>query len=197
MASDDGLKPVIDDLLAVGLTLVVGDGYSGKSSFVYQILEAVSNGASLLASSQPKAHTMIIQLDEPLANMKQKFRRMAFDPNRENFKVVWDFHPLMIPELEKWIVNQNTKVLAIDSLLRVCDGVQDICSAEMGLFIYRLNKIASKHNISIILIHHLNRKPQKQERRVVTKDDIYGSGYIYNGTSDCYALWRKKEEESF
>ena len=44
------------------------------------------------------------------------------------------------------------------------------------------------------MIHHLNRKPQKQERRVVTKDDIYGSGYIYNGTSDCYAFWRKKEE---
>ena len=197
MASDDGLKPVVDDLLAVGLTLVVGDGYSGKSSFVYQILEAISKGEKFAGQFPTKeAHTMIIQLDEPLANMKQKFQRMDFAPNPKNFKVKWNFHPLMIPELEKWIVKNNTKVLAIDSLLRVCDGVQDICSAEMGLFIYRLNKIASKHNISIILIHHLNRPPKKQERKVVTKDDIYGSGYIYNGTSDCFALWRKKEEET-
>ena len=197
MASDDGLKPVVDDLLAVGLTLVVGDGYSGKSSFVYQILEAISKGEKFAGQFPTKeAHTMIIQLDEPLANMKQKFQRMDFAPNPKNFKVKWNFHPLMIPELEKWIVKNNTKVLAIDSLLRVCDGVQDICSAEMGLFIYRLNKIASKHNISIILIHHLNRPLKKQERKVVTKDDIYGSGYIYNGTSDCFALWRKKEEET-
>ena len=197
MASDDGLKPVVDDLLAVGLTLVVGDGYSGKSSFVYQILEAISKGEKFAGQFPTKeAHTMIIQLDEPLANMKQKFQRMDFAPNPKNFKVKWNFHPLMIPELEKWIVKNNTKVLAIDSLLRVCDGVQDICSAEMGLFIYRLNKIASKHNISIILIHHLNRPSKKQERKVVTKDDIYGSGYIYNGTSDCFALWRKKEEET-
>ena len=197
MASDDGLKPVVDDLLAVGLTLVVGDGYSGKSSFVYQILEAISKGEKFAGQfPTTKAHTMIIQLDEPLANMKQKFQRMDFAPNPKNFKVKWNFHPLMIPELEKWIVKNNTKVLAIDSLLRVCDGVQDICSAEMGLFIYRLNKIASKHNISIILIHHLNRPLKKQERKVVTKDDIYGSGYIYNGTSDCFALWRKKEEET-
>ena len=197
MASDDGLKPVVDDLLAVGLTLVVGDGYSGKSSFVYQILEAISKGEKFAGQFPTKeAHTMIIQLDEPLANMKQKFQRMDFAPNPKNFKVKWNFHPLMIPELEKWIVKNSTKVLAIDSLLRVCDGVQDICSAEMGLFIYRLNKIASKHNISIILIHHLNRPSKKQERKVVTKDDIYGSGYIYNGTSDCFALWRKKEEET-
>ena len=197
MASDDGLKPVIDDLLAVGLSLVVGDGYSGKSSFVYQILEAVSKGAKFAGQFPTKeAHTMIIQLDEPLANMKQKFQRMDFAPNPKNFKVKWNFHPLMIPELEKEIVKNKTKVVAIDSLLRVCDGIQDICSAEMGLFIYRLNKIASKHNISIILIHHLNRAKDKQARKVVTKDDIYGSGYIYNGTSDCYALWRKREEES-
>ena len=197
MASDDGLKPVIDDLLAVGLTLWVGDGDSGKSSFVYQILEAVSKGAKFAGQFPTKeAHTMIIQLDEPLANMKQKFQRMDFAPNPKNFKVKWNFHPLMIPELEKEIVKNKTKVVAIDSLLRVCDGIQDICSAEMGLFIYRLNKIASKHNISIILIHHLNRPPKKQERKVVTKDDIYGSGYIYNGTSDCFALWRKKEEET-
>ncbi len=46
------------------------------------------------------------------------------------------------------------------------------------------------------MIHHLNRPHKKQERKVVTKDDIYCSGYIYNGTSDYYALWRKKEEET-
>ncbi len=197
MASDDGLKPIVNSLLAVGLTLMVGDGFSGKTSLIYQLLEAISNGFEFAGQfPTTKAHTMIIQLDEPKANMKQKFRRMALDPNRENFKVVWNFHPLMIPELEKWIVKHNTKVLAIDSLLRVCDGIQDICSAEMGLFIYRLNKIASKHNISIILVHHLNRDQKKQAKRVVTKNDIYGSGYIYNGTSDCYAFWKVKEEDS-
>ncbi len=78
---------------------------------------------------------MIIQLDEPLANMKQKFQRMGFAPNPKNFKVKWNFHLLMIPELEKEIVKNNTKIVAIDSLLRIVDGNQDIYSAEMGLFI--------------------------------------------------------------
>ena len=195
MASDDGLKPIVNDLLAVGLTTLVGDGFGGKSSLAYQIAEAVSHGKEFAGQfPTTKAHTMIIQLDEPKANAKQKWRRMAYNPNRENFKIIFNFHPLMIPELEKDIVKNNTKVLVIDSLLRLVDGIQDICSAEMGLFIYRLNNLASKHNISIVLIHHLNRSQQKQARRVVTKDDIYGSGYIYNGTSDCYAFWRRKEE---
>ena len=195
MASDDGLKPIVNDLLPVGLTTLVGDGFGGKSSLAYQIAEAVSHGKEFAGQfPTTKAHTMIIQLDEPKANAKQKWRRMAYNPNRENFKIIFNFHPLMIPELEKDIVKNNTKVLVIDSLLRLVDGIQDICSAEMGLFIYRLNNLASKHNISIVLIHHLNRSPQKQARRVVTKDDIYGSGYIYNGTSDCYAFWRRKEE---
>ena len=195
MASDDGLKPIVNDLLPVGLTTLVGDGFGGKSSLAYQIAEAVSHGKEFAGQfPTTKAHTMIIQLDEPKANAKQKWRRMAYNPNRENFKIIFNFHPLMIPELEKDIVKNNTKVLVIDSLLRLVDGIQDICSAEMGLFIYRLNSLASKHNISIVLIHHLNRSQQKQARRVVTKDDIYGSGYIYNGTSDCYAFWRRKEE---
>ena len=195
MASDDGLKPIVNDLLPVGLTTLVGDGFGGKSSLAYQIAEAVSHGKEFAGQfPTTKAHTMIIQLDEPKANAKQKWRRMAYNPNRENFKIIFNFHPLMIPELEKDIVKNNTKVLVIDSLLRLVDGIQDICSAEMGLFIYRLNNLASKHNISIVLIHHLNRSQQKQARRVVTKDDIYGSGYIYNGTSDCYAFWRRKEE---
>lgn len=195
MASDDGLKPIVNDLLAVGLTTLVGDGFGGKSSLAYQIIEAVSKGEEFAGQfPTTKAHTMIIQLDEPKANAKQKWRRMQYNPNRENFKIIFNFHPLMIPELEKDIVKNNTKVLVIDSLLRLVDGIQDICSAEMGLFIYRLNNLASKHNISIVLIHHLNRSQQKQARKVVTKDDIYGSGYIYNGTSDCYAFWRKKEE---
>ena len=84
MASDDGLKPIVNSLLAVGLTLMVGDGFSGKTSLIYQLLEAISNGFEFAGQfPTTKAHTMIIQLDEPKANMKQKFRRMAFDPNRE------------------------------------------------------------------------------------------------------------------
>ena len=197
MASDTGLTPVIDDLLAVGLTMLVGDGYSGKSSFSYQLLEAVSNGAKFAGQFQTrKANTLIVQLDEPLANAKAKFRRMGFAPDPNCFRIKWHFHPLMIPELITWIVTYKLKVIVLDSLIKIAGGFADICSAEFGLLIYRLNKIASKYDVSIVLVHHLNRDPKRQAQRVPSVDDIYGSKFIFNGCSDVYTLYRKKEEGS-
>ena len=57
--------PVIPDLLGVGLTLFAAEGYTGKSKFSYQIIEAVSNGSELMNQFECKeGKTLIIQVDE-------------------------------------------------------------------------------------------------------------------------------------
>ena len=163
----------------------------------YQILEAVSNGSKFAGQFQTKkANTLIVQLDEPLANAKAKFRRMGFAPDADCFRIKWHFHPLMIPELITWIVTYKLKVIVLDSLIKIAGGFADICSAEFGLLIYRLNKIASKYDVSIVLVHHLNRDPKRQAQRVPSIDDIYGSKFIFNGCSDVYTLYRRREEGS-
>ena len=200
MASKSHKKPIIDDLLAVGLTLIAGDGHSGKSSFLYELIESISNGSKFAGQfDTQQMNTLIVQKDETIDDFVVKSRRMDLQPDRNFYRMKWNFHPLMIPELINWILLWKVKVVVLDSLYEIAGGTEkDILSPEFGLFIYRLNKIASKYNVAIIMVHHLNRHTQKGvERTDITPDDIFGSRYIYNGSSDVWGLLKNQIEGSF
>ena len=199
MALKTHKKPIIEDLLAVGLTLIAGDGHSGKSSFLYELIESVSNGSTFAGQFNTKQmNTLIVQKDETIDDFVVKSRRMDLQPDRNFYRMKWNFHPLMIPELINWILTWKIKVVVLDSLYEIAGGTEkDILSPEFGLFIYRLNKIASKYNVAIIMVHHLNRHVEKGvERTDITPDDIYGSRYIYNGSSDVWGLLKNQIEGS-
>jgi len=198
MAKKDQKKPLIDDLLAVGLTLICGDGSSGKTSFLYELIESVSNGTTFAGQFNTKQmNTLVIQKDETQDDFIVKSIRMDLNPSRPHFRMKWHFHPLMIPELIRWVKEKDTKVVVLDSLFKIAGSDKDILSPEFGLFIYRLNRIASKYNLAIIMVHHLNRNVQKGVVRTdITPDDIFGSRYIFNGSSDVWGLHKNRVEGS-
>ena len=71
------VRPIIPDLLGVGLTLIAAEGYAGKSAFCYEILEAVTNGGQLFGQFDVKeANGLIIQLDETYPDYAVKQRIM-------------------------------------------------------------------------------------------------------------------------
>tara|TARA_R100000388_G_scaffold88721_1_gene69188 strand:- start:1983 stop:2714 length:732 start_codon:yes stop_codon:yes gene_type:complete len=122
---------------------------------------------------------------------------MDLNPSRPHFRMKWHFHPLMIPELIRWVAEAGTRVVVLDSLFKIAGSDKDILSPEFGLFIYRLNRIASKYNLAIIMVHHLNRNVQKGVVRTdITPDDIFGSRYIFNGSSDVWGLLKNRVEGS-
>tara|TARA_B100000212_G_C27275084_1_gene490547 strand:+ start:40 stop:705 length:666 start_codon:yes stop_codon:yes gene_type:complete len=143
MAKKDKKEPIIDDLLAVGLTLLVGDGSGGKSSFNYDLIEAISNGTTFAGHFKTKQmNTLVIQKDETRDDFIVKSTRMDLNPSRQHFRIKWHFHPLMIPELIRWVKEKDTRVVVLDSLFKIAGSDKDILSPEFGLFIYRLNRIA-------------------------------------------------------
>ena len=72
--------PVIPDLLGVGLTLFAAEGFTGKSKFSYQIIEAGSNGSELKNQFEVKeAKTLIIQVDESYEDYEQKEYSMGLE----------------------------------------------------------------------------------------------------------------------
>ena len=198
MAKKDQKEPVIDDLLAVGLTLICGDGSSGKSSFLYELVESISNGTTFAGQFHTKQmNVLVIQKDETRDDFIVKSTRMDLNPSRPHFRMKWHFHPLMIPELIRWVAEAGTRVVVLDSLFKIAGSDKDILSPEFGLFIYRLNRIASKYNLAIIMVHHLNRNVQKGVVRTdITPDDIFGSRYIFNGSSDVWGLLKNRVEGS-
>ena len=181
------VKPMIPDLLGVGLTLIAAEGYAGKSAFCYEILEAVTNGGKLFGQFDVKeANGLIIQLDETYADYAVKQRIMDLQFKEKNWEIWWSFPPLEFPELKKYVIENNTKVIMMDSCLKIAGVSSNPKDAEFGLLIYRLNQLAGELGISIILIHHLNKK---EGRKTVVKEEIYGTAFIFNGSADVWGFW--------
>ena len=181
------VKPMIPDLLGVGLTLIAAEGYAGKSAFCYEILEAVTNGGKLFGQFDVKeANGLIIQLDETYADYAVKQRIMNLQFKEKNWEIWWSFTPLEFPELKKYVIENNTKVIMMDSCLKIAGVSSNPKDAEFGLLIYRLNQLAGELGISIILIHHLNKK---EGRKTVVKEEIYGTAFIFNGSADVWGFW--------
>ncbi len=188
-------EPIIEDLLAVGLTLLAGDGGAGKSSVAYQLVEAVTTGGKFAGQFQARqASCLVVQLDESVKDASVKWRAMGFAPNKPLMHFLWKFNPMMFPELRAKVRDTGAKVVILDSLLKVAGGTISPKDAEFGLLIYRLNQLAAELGIAIICIHHLAKADKNKKRVDVTKEDIYGSAYVFNGAADVWGYWGFRED---
>jgi hypothetical protein len=188
-------EPIIEDLLAVGLTLLAGEGGAGKSSVGYQVVEAVTTGGKVAGQFQAKkAPCLVVQLDESVKDANVKWRLMGFAPDKALIHFMWRFNPMMFPELRAKVQEKGIKVVILDSLLKVAGGSISPKDAEFGLLIYRLNQLAAELGIAIICVHHLVKADKTKKRAEVTKEDIYGSAYVFNGAADVWGYWSFRED---
>lgn len=196
MKLDTGKEVSIEELSAKGtLTLVAAEGHGGKTSLFYRMAEAISTGnpfAGRFKTTQGAA--LIYQLDESPTDALNKFRRMSLEPDTSRFLPRWKLSPSMIPELEQEIRDHSPEAVFADSLMRIFGGRGvSLNDAEFGIWLYQLNNIASRYGTSFFLSHHL-KKPEQQKRTRVSKHDLFGTTFLYNGTSDCWGLYPSQED---
>ena len=117
---------------------------------------------------------------------------MGLAPDPERIHFMWSFSPMAFPELRQKVQETNAKLVIIDSLLRAAGGEIKTSDAEFGLLIYKLNDLAAELGVAIIVIHHITKSKDRRNNEP-TKEDIYGSAYVFNGTADSWLLWRNQE----
>jgi hypothetical protein len=193
---DDDLTALVDDFLPAGLILIAAEGFAGKSNTVYQIAEAVTNGGKFAGQFQcRKAPALIIQMDESKTDAKRKFKVLGLKPAKGALTIKWHFSPMMFPELRRWVADTGAKLVVLDSLMTIAGGQISPKDAEFGLLIYRLNQLAAELGITILCLHHVVKAGGKQ-RSEITKDDIFGTAYVYNGSSEAWGLWQSREDNN-
>ena len=196
MKLDTGNEASIEDLAAKGsLTLVGAEGSGGKTSLFYRMAEAISTGENFAGRFKTTQGTALIyQVDESPTDAINKFRRMSLQPDSYRFLPRWKLSPSMIPEMEAEIRLFEPEAVFADSLMRIFAGRGvSLNDAECGIWLYQLNTIASRYGTSFFLSHHL-KKPDAQKRGRISKNDLYGTAFLFNGTSDCWGLYPSQEE---
>lgn len=195
MKLDAGVETSIEDLAAKGgLTLVAAEGHAGKTSLFYRMAEAISTGENFAGRFKTtQGAALIYQLDESPTDAIAKFRRMSLEPDPSRFIPKWKLSPSMIPELEQDIRSHQPVAVFADSLMRIFGGRGiGLNDAEFGIWLYQLNSIASRYGTSFFLSHHL-KKPDNQKRTRVSKHDLFGTAFLFNGTSDCWGLYPSEQ----
>ena len=194
IANQKPIDVAIERFLPFGAITILGaDPGTGKSVFIYRVAEAAAYGRPLFGELQTvQGNVLVVQKDESGANLKQKATLMGFKDPEHRIKVHFKFSGGHFPELVKWIKEHNARYVVMDSFASLFSGGADLKEADAGLYLYRLNQIASEFNCAILLTHHL-KKTLGGDRTDVRLGDFYGSAFIGAGTSDAWGLFRDPE----
>jgi len=112
--------------------------------------------------------------------------------------VEFSFNGGMLPELRKWIRDHGARYVFMDSLFSLFGSDGDLSESAIGTYMYLLNDMAAQENCAIVLTHHLRKgdKSKAGKRAEIHNQDLYGSSFIVNGTSDVWGIIRDPEANS-
>ena len=194
-------RAVVDRFLMAGaVSIIAAEGGCGKTTLLWAISEAISNGSPLFGQLPTiKGHVVVIEADESWRNSAEKWARMDYSPNKDNVYTQWTWDPSKLLELEQTIQRNNSVAVLMDSFGTLFSGIgESMNDSEIGLYIYTLNQMAARTGTAILVTHHLKKGASRDNSgnpRPITLPDLFGSSYIVNGASDIWALWRTADDE--
>jgi RecA-family ATPase len=176
-----GTEPTKQRWLASGripvgdLTILAGNGGSGKTEIVTQLLVSVAADlGDWLGCVTESGPVLFLSCEEPETDIRERFERICKHRNLDPH-AIGNFH-LHFPDLEStwlatsdrtgkilktplfealenWITLHRPALLAIDSIAAVFDG-DAIARRQVRSFLAMLRKLARENELAIVLLDH-------------------------------------------
>jgi len=193
------LRPLFEDLLYDGLTMLVAKPKAGKSWLTLQCAVCIAGGRGIdgimLLDQGP---VLYLALEETSARTAARLRKIA--PPGEwaaKLQIVYELLPLMgggAEQLRALIQKFNPRAVVIDTLTALVkagarrDG--DVFRSQYAE-VSSLRKIAEEFGIAMILVHHVRKGPSDG-----AIEAIAGTGGIAAAVDTVWQLKRKPEGEA-
>jgi RecA-family ATPase len=160
---------------AADLTILAGNGGSGKTEIAVQLLVAVAAGlGDWLGCIIETGAALFISCEEPEEDIRDRVERICKHRNVDPYAI--EDLGLFFPELdatwlgtadrngrvtrtplliaiEAWISQRRPSLVVIDSIAAVFDG-EAIARRQVRAFLAMLRKIARQHDVAILLLDH-------------------------------------------
>jgi RecA-family ATPase len=157
------------------VTILTGDGGSGKTEIAVQLLICVAGGlGDWLGSVVKDGPALFISCEDPEHNIRDRVERISKHRDIDLHSLV-DLH-LLFPDLdatwlvhadrdgrlskaqlmnwlEVWIAEHEPRLVVIDSVAAVFDG-EAIARRQVRAFLAMLRKIARQYDVAILLLDH-------------------------------------------
>ena len=154
--------PLIKDLLYTGTYLLAGSPKVGKSFLVAQLAYHVATGQSLWGYDVVKGTVLYMALEDNFGRLQQRISRMFGVEDVDNFHCCISCKPLsdgLEQQLEIFMnEHKETKLIIIDTLIRILDVSTDYSYSKDYEVITRLKKFADKYGICVLVVHHTRKE---------------------------------------
>jgi len=199
-ASREPKQWVVEEIGAKGAcVLLAADKGSGKTSLLYQMANAITQGQPFLGQLKTEQKkVLVIQGDESRLNAVDKLDAMGIETD-------FDF---LFPEECGWI---GLEMIQLQDLIRIhgygavlLDSVTTLLGngsqgikmndPEFAAPLYALNHLASATGTLVMITSHL-RKSESQPHKAISTDDVLGAGTLTAAVSDIWSLQRHQNPE--
>lgn len=173
-------KVIVENMLFQGLSVIASQPKIGKSWLALDLAICVANGQDFLDNKTEKGDCLYLALEDSYYRLKSRLNLiLKTEKAPDNFFIATMSKGLengLLEELSDFIsLHPNTRLIIIDTLQKVRGNIKFNESAYSNDYkdVGSLKQFADKHNIAIVLIHHL--------RKAKDKDDVFNQISGTNG----------------
>ena len=189
------------------LGILFADTGVGKTILGIQIACDIASGNpnaefTMEATAQP---VLYIDGELSLAQFKNRYsdnftnsfvfpkdlHRCEIDMNQYNPKEHGAFHTYLVNEIEKQVIQKNTKVIIIDNIS--CLRIGNYSGKAAAELMAKLNELKKKYNLSILVIAHT---PKRKAYTPITQNDLNGSKILMNLCDSAFAIGKSSTDDS-
>jgi AAA domain len=186
----------VPDLLPAGVTLFGGREKMGKSWLAFSLCIAVATGGYALGKVPvEQGEALYLSLEDPERRLHKRVRRLArqeTDLSRFHYATEWSPADRGgVRDLDAWLSEHPAcRVVVGDTLKRIrpmTNGRRNMYDEDYEA-VQPFVSLAAKHNVAIVLIHHLNQQAEPHD----PFDAFSGSAGLTAAAEGIWLLTRKR-----
>jgi hypothetical protein len=143
---------VKDLLVEAGVTILASLPKKGKTIIALNLIKAAQESGQLFERDVPHVQILSLSLEDSFARLKRRMQTIGISGNSVRFVVSCDLTQGLDP-LRRLVDTYKPRIVIIDTMLAAL-RIKDENSAELGLAMDLLAKLAREYNISILVLHH-------------------------------------------
>lgn len=155
---------IIPDVLPEGLTLLAGSPKAGKSWMMLDLLLATAMGGMALGSfSATAGEAVYLALEDSFRRLQDRLRLLLDGEAPAGLHLITEWQRLDqggVEALDQWLSEHpHVRLVVIDTLQKVRppQKPQGNIYAEDYASVAGLKALAERHNVAIVLVHHLRK----------------------------------------
>lgn len=179
---------IVEDMIAIGVTLIGAPQKTGKSFFCIQLCDAITSGKDFLGKKVTKGSALYLAFEDHQTKFQERFKKLEIEP-KENFVI--DFlHADPYFNLEKRIqkeivTNPDLRIVIVDTFQKMRRN-NDVDYKSEYAEATRFHEMGFRYKLAIILVTHV----RKEFRMEQPFDGIYGSRGLPAGSDTILVMYK-------